>query len=128
MSVSPWAESVTLASPDGKQTACIARTDEIAMGAPTSGELHLSGGLQFPSGNSSIVWSEDSLYLAASQWAARRDQRLLIVRVPDRQFRYAPEVYRVLELQSFSGGIVRGIDSPVYMPAPVAVDIRRIEW
>ncbi|MBI3024620.1 MAG: hypothetical protein HYY66_02875, partial [Candidatus Tectomicrobia bacterium] len=45
-----------------------------------------------------------------------------------RQVRYAPGIYRVLELHAFAGGVVRGVDSPAYAPRPFEVDVSRIEW
>jgi hypothetical protein len=34
-----------------------------------------------------------------------------------------PGTYRMLQLESFDGGIVRGVDSPIHQPQPVAVAI-----
>ena len=126
--ISPWADSATLTSPDGRTTAAIADAWEIAMGAPTSGELTLSNGMSRDSCNPSMIWSEDSDYLAVPQWTTDRAQRLLVLCVSKRTSRYAPGQYRVLELHSFRAGVVRGVDSPIHMPRPIEVDVRQLPW
>jgi hypothetical protein len=126
--ISPWADQVNLSSPDGKTTAVIDDAAEVGMGAPTSGRLRLSNGLTFESCNPSLVWSSDSVYLAVPQWTPLRNQRLLIISVTRRRHGYAPGEYRVLRLESFNQGVIRGIDSPVYQPRPVRVDLADIDW
>ena len=126
--ISPWADQENLSSPDGKTTAVIDDAGEVGMGAPTSGRLRLSNGLTFESCNPSLVWSSDSKYLAVPQWTPLRNQRLLIISVTDCRHGYAPGEYRVLRLESFDQGVIRGIDSPVYQPRPVQVDLADIEW
>ena len=54
------------------------------MGGPTAGQLRLSNGIELDSCNPSIVWSEDSRYLAVPQWSAGRTQRLVVIDVPQR--------------------------------------------
>jgi hypothetical protein len=126
--ISPWAASAELASPDGRTVARVADASEIAMGAPTSGTLQLSNGMSRESCNPSMVWSDDSAYLAVPQWTRERRQRLLIVSVARQTSRYAPGEYRVLELHAFRDGVVSGVDSPVYQSRPVAVDVRQLAW
>ena len=126
--ISPWADQVNLSSPDGKTTAAIHDAAEVGMGAPTSGRLRLSNGLTFESCNPSLVWSSDSVYLAVPQWTPLRNQRLLIISVTRRRHGYGPGEYRVLRLESFERGVIRGIDSPVHQPRPVRVDLTDIEW
>jgi hypothetical protein len=123
--VSPWSyESLALKSPDGKWTASMDDASEIAMGAPCSGTLKLSNGQTTDNCSPSIVWSEDSRYLAVPQWTKDRMQRLVIIDVVGKQRRVAPGEYRVLALESFSGGVVKGIDSPIHEPRPLAFDVR----
>jgi tetratricopeptide (TPR) repeat protein len=126
--ISPWADHVELASPDGKTTAVIHDAMEIAMGAPTSGTLRLSSGLTRNHCNPSMVWSSDSEYLAAPQWTQTMNQRLMIISLSRRLHRYASGQYRVLQLESFDNGVIRGIDSPAHLPAPIQVDISKIDW
>ena len=125
---SPWAAGVTMTSPDGAVTARIDDAGEIAMGAPTSGDLHLSNGMSFERCNPSITWSDDSRYLAVPQWTPDRKQRLLVVSVERRTAGFLGGTFRVLELHSFEGGVVRGIDSPIYQPCAIELGIEEIEW
>jgi len=60
MEISPWAGGAVVESPDGTKTARLDDGHEIGMGAPTSGRLVLSTGLQLAGCNPSMVWSEDS--------------------------------------------------------------------
>jgi hypothetical protein len=124
--ISPWhAETIRVSSPDGSMSATLHEPGEIAMGAPTFGELRVSNG-QFASGcNPSLVWSDDSRYLAVPQWFDR-EQRLLILDTHSRKRAFAPDTYRVLELHSFDGGLVAGVDSPIYAPRPLAFDVRSL--
>ena len=126
--VSPWAWSVRSVSPDGKHTAEIEDVWEVGMGAPTSGKLRLSDGTTYESCNPSIVWSDDSEYLAVPQWTEDRSQRLLVISMSRRRSVHVPEVFRVLELHSFSEGKIRGVDSPIHEPKQVEVEVGELEW
>ena len=128
MPISPWAESVEVVSPDGEHVAKIEEASEVGMGAPTWGELRIDAHQVYDACNPSLVWSDDSRYIAVPQWTNERKQRLLIIRLSPRECRYAPDTFRVLELDSFNDGVIRGVDSPVYMPEDVAVDIREFCW
>ena len=125
MSVSPWAWSAEVASPNGELVASILDSGEVAMGGPTRGLLRISNGIAVEECNPSMVWSSDSEYLAVPQWTDRRTQRLLVVSMSDKVVRQLPGEYRVLELSSFEDGIISGVDSPIHSPRPVRVDIRR---
>lgn len=126
--ISPWAYSVSLTSPDGELTAAIIDASEIAMGAPTHGSLTISSGITFQRCNPSIVWSDDSQFLAVPQWTRERDQRLMIIAVKENRVGYAPGIFSVLELHSFVGGRIKGIDSPIYQPCDIEVDVNEIKW
>ena len=126
--ISPWADSVELISANGELTATIVDTREIAMGSPTSGSLTISNGMIFQRCNPSIVWSDDSQFLAVPQWTFLRDQRLLVIAPKENRFGYAKGIFRVLELHSFSDGKIKGIDSPIYQPCEIEMDINEIQW
>lgn len=119
---SPWDHEVTSVSPDGSKTARIEKAMEIGMGAPTRGTLFLSTGLVLEDCNPSMIWSDDSRYLAVPRWEGG-SQRLAVIDTSTQQVRESNSLYRVLELTSFSGGIIGGLDSPVYRPQPISVDI-----
>ena len=98
------------------------------MGAPTYGILNISNGMSFRSCNPSIVWSDDSQYLAVPQWTPYTDQRLLVISLEQESSGYAPGLFRVLELHSFLNGKIKGIDSPIYQPREIEIDVNRIQW
>jgi hypothetical protein len=123
MNISPWQQSVELTSPDGELLASIMDAVEIAMGGPTRGLLRFSNGFTIEGCNPSIVWSSDSKYLAVPQWAEDRTQKLLVVEPAARRTRVMPGSYRVLRLESFAGGVIRGVDSPIYMPVRLEVAV-----
>jgi hypothetical protein len=121
--VSPWTDSVDRTSPDGRYRAAITDAVEIAMGAPTSGTLlitEIADGSHtiacFEGCSPSLVWSSDSNALAVPRWTRDRRQKLSVVAVPSGLIVAEAEGFRVLELQEFEGGIVKGVDSPAYMP------------
>ena len=126
--ISPWDYSVYLTSPDGELTAAIIDASEIAMGAPTWGTLTISNGMTFQKCNPSIVWSDDSQFLAVPQWTRERDQRLMIIAVKENKVGYATGIFSVLELHSFVGGKIKGIDSPIHKPSEIDIDVGDIEW
>ena len=124
--ISPWTtDTVRLESPDGRKVAILVEPWEIAMGAPTFGELKVSNGQYAEGCNPSMVWSDDSRFLAVPQWFDRM-QRLLILDTDAARRSFAPDTYRVLELHSFSQGIVAGVDSPIHQPRELAFDIRTL--
>jgi hypothetical protein len=126
--ISPWTYSVRSTSPDGKFTAAIDAAREVGQGAPTSSILNISNGMSFRSCNPSIVWSDDSQYLAVPQWTRERMQRLLLISLGQESSGYAPGLFNVLELHSFLNGKIKGIDSPIYQPHDIEIDVSQIQW
>ncbi len=98
------------------------------MGAPTRGTLVISNGMSYQRCNPSIVWSDDSQYLAVPQWTHYRNQRLLVISLKQESSGYAPGLFRVLELHSFLNGKIKGIDSPIYQPREIEIDVSQIQW
>ena len=128
MTISPWSMSMNLESPDGRFRAAIEEANEVGMGAPTSGALTLSTGARLEACNPSAVFSDDSEWVAVPQWTRERGQRLLVVGLVSGRIGRAPETYRVLELASFEGGVVRGVDSPIYEPRAIEVPLAELVW
>ena len=91
-------------SPDGKMIAEIRVAREVGMSNPTAGLLELSAGMAIPNCNPSFVWSDDSRYLAVSQWAYAwvlfHGMQLLILEPASR------DVHIAWELGIHSAGIV----------------------
>jgi hypothetical protein len=128
MDNSPWNIDVKLKSPDGKHLAKIENAMEIAMGAPTSGLLKITTGFELDHCNPSMVWSDNSKYLAVPQWTKNHQQRLVLISVENSKVAYSPKKYKVLQLHNFSNGIVKGIDSPIHEPKPFEIDTNKLNW
>ena len=126
--ISAWDYSLNLTSPNGQITAVIDDASEVGQGAPTYGTLKLSSGLTFKGCNPSAIWSDDSKFLAIPQWTERRMQRLLVISIEQGSVGYAPYIYSVLELHSFSRGKIKGIDSPIYKPREIEIDLSEVRW
>jgi len=126
--ISPWADSAAATSPDGALIAVIDEAREIAMGAPTSGELRISNGMARDGCNPSIVWSDCSSFLAVPWWTRERRQRLMVISVARRSSRCFAGEFRVLELHSFVDGVIEGVDSPVHVPRRFRLDVTELEW
>ncbi len=125
MAISPWEYELELTSPNGLYHAKIYDANEIAMGAPTSGTLIIEGIITINNCNPSIVWSSDSLYLAAPQWTRDRSQRLVIVDIENASLIITEGNYRVLELHSFDDGIISGVDSPIHNSKVINIDVTK---
>lgn len=128
--ISPWSDSAERLSPDGQYLAAIVEAGEIGMGAPTCGELVVSRDL--PGGsilvriqfcNPSFVWASDSRALAVPRWTRKNLQHLCIVSLPSGRVEIVADEFQVLELHDFAGGIVRGVDSPVYRPRRLSISV-----
>ncbi len=98
------------------------------MGAPTHGILNISNGMSYQRCNPSIVWSDDSQYLAVPQWTRERGRRLLVISPGRESSGYAPGLFHVLELHSFSDGRIKGVDSPIHRPHDIEIDVSQIQW
>ena len=103
-----WRRAHCAISPDGKFIAEIKNAYEVSMSNPTSGNLHLSAGLEIEQCNPSFLWSDDSRYLAVPQFFARfglfRRQRLLLINVHDKMVIAAPVFTYYFQPSSFSNG------------------------
>jgi len=127
--ISAWEmKTINLLSPDGKTNAVIDNPTEYGMGSPTLGRLKLSIGMSLDYCSPSIVWSDDSQYLAVPQLTERQYQQLLVIDIPKRKIGYVEKEYKVIELYTFSDSIIRGIDSPFTIAMPIIVYTNEICW
>jgi hypothetical protein len=127
MAISPWIDSASEESPDGRYVAMFDQAVEIAMGGPTAGRLVVrlreSGArvAGFTDAGPSFVWAADSSALAFPHWTVDRTQRISILSVPGVKLKTLEAQYSVLQLQSFADGIIVGIDSPIHYPREIRV-------
>ena len=127
--ISPYAESVHLSSPDGKYTADIDQALEHRMGSITSGTLRISDGTSFEACNPSIIWSEDSKYLAAQQLSPHMRLRLLVVSIEEGRYGYAPGYFGLIEFHSFRQGKIKGVESTESPRSrEIEIDVSQVRW
>ncbi len=114
-----WRDSYKAESPDKKYIAEIDPAYEVSMGNPTYGRLKLSNGLNLPRCNPSFIWSDDSKYLAVSQftsnwfWGIGR-QRVLLIDVEQKRVWYSPKLAYYIQPESFSRGELRVTLNPFH--------------
>lgn len=99
------------------------------MGAPCYGKvvLRTPAGEKVISENAgaSMVWSEDSRFLAFVEWTKDRGQTVFVCRIEDFAIDWLPEFYSVIELHKFKDGWITGINSPASQGESFAVEYRR---
>ena len=128
--ISPWHGAGFVPSPDGQQIAHFTESMEIAMGAPLSSRLSINGTNIEGQFSPSCVWSSNSKFLALPKWIwggdYHRQQQLSIYSVEQQVLHVATQRYGVLQLNSFKTGLVKGVNSPAYQPAPFEFQISEL--
>ena len=156
---SAWDYEANACSSDGKFSAKFEGC-EVAMGAPTLGELRLfinskhclnlknelsnhekrlsnldqnlvkdDDTLQIllsERATACFLFSEDSKFLAFSEWTADKMQIIKVVRLADMSIKTAGKPKRVVEFFSFDDGVLEILDSPIFMPKNYTLDIRTL--
>ena len=155
---SAWDYEANACSSDGKFSAKFEGC-EVAMGAPTLGELRLfvnsehclnlknepSNHAKTSSVDQNLVkdddtlqillseratacflFSEDSKFLAFSEWTADKMQIVKVVRLADMSIKTDNKCKRVVEFLSFDDGLLEILDSPIFMPKNYTLDIRTL--
>ena len=152
---SAWDYEANACSKDGKFSAKFEGC-EVAMGAPTIGELRLfinsehclnlknkfSNHEKTSSMDKNLVkddealqillseratacflFSEDSKFLAFSEWTADKMQIVKVVRLAYMSIKTAGKPKRVVEFLSFDDGLLEILDSPIFMSKNYTLDI-----
>ena len=150
---SAWDYEADACSKDGKFSAKF-QGCEVAMGAPTLGELRLfanqdlnlqnnfSSQKEGPSNlvkadntnqillsdraTACFLFSKDSKFLAFSEWTADKMQIVKILRLADMSIKTDNRRKRVVEFLSFDDGKLEILDSPILMPKNYTLDIRTL--
>ena len=155
---SAWDYEANACSKDGKFSAKF-EGYEVAMGAPTLGELrlfinskhclNLKNELSNHEKTSSVdqnlakygsadqillseratacfLFSDDSKFLAFSEWTADKMQVIKVVRLADMSIKTDNNRKRVVEFLSFDDGLLEILDSPIFMPKNYTLDIRTL--
>ena len=155
---SAWDYEANACSSDGKFSAKFEGC-EVAMGAPTIGELrlfinsehclNLKNEFSNHEKTSSVdqnlakygsadqillseratacfLFSDDSKFLAFSEWTADKKQIVKVVRLADISIKTVGKPKRVVEFLSFDDGVLEILDSPIFMPKNYTLDIRTL--
>ena len=156
---SAWDYKANACSSDGKFSAKFEGC-EVAMGAPTLGELRLfvnskhylnlknelsnhaktllnldqnlakDGSthqiLLSERATACFLFSEDSKFLAFSEWTADKMQIVKVVHLADMSIKTDNRRKRVVEFLSFDDGKLEILDSPIFMPKNYTLDIRTL--
>ena len=155
---SAWDYEASACSNDGKFSAKFEGC-EVAMGAPTIGELrlfinsehclNLKNEFSNHEKTSSVdqnlakygsadqillseratacfLFSDDSKFLALSEWTADKKQIVKVVRLADISIKTVGKPKRVVEFLSFDDGVLEILDSPIFMPKNYTLDIRTL--
>ena len=73
-----------------------------------------------------FLFSDNSKFLAFSEWAADKMQIVKVVCLADMSVKTAGKPKRVVEFLSFDDGVLEILDSPIFMPKNYALDIRTL--
>ena len=151
---SAWNYSAKECSADGKFSAEF-EGHEIAMGAPSLGELRLyaraeAQGLNLKREESEsenvkfsrsgeieqillseqatacFTFSDDSRFLAFAEWTADKMQLVKVLRLADMSIKTVDGLQRVAEFLSFRGGLLEILDSPIFMPESFWLDVHEL--
>ena len=156
---SAWDYEANACSSDGKFSAKFEGC-EVAMGAPTLGELRLFANsehclnlknelsnhekrlsnldqnlvkygsadqiLLSERATACFLFSDDSKFLAFSEWTADKMQIIKVVRLADMSIKTDNNRKRVVEFLSFDDGLLEILDSPIFMPKNYTLDIRTL--
>ncbi|WP_107691192.1 flagellar protein [Campylobacter concisus] len=156
---SAWDYEANACSSDGKFSAKFEGCD-VAMGAPTLGELRLfinskhclklknepsshekrlsnfdqnlvkdDDALQIllsERATACFLFSEDSKFLAFSEWMADKMQIVKVVHLADMSIKTDNRRKRVVEFLSFDDGLLEILDSPIFMLKNYTLDIRTL--
>ena len=155
---SVWDYEANACSKDGKFSAKFEGC-EVAMGAPTLGELRLFvnskhylnlknellNNAKISSVNQILVkdgstdqillsdratacflFSKNSRFLAFCEWTADKMQIIKVVRLADMSIKTDNKRKRVVEFLSFDDGVLKILDSPIFMPKNFTLDIHTL--
>ncbi|MGF7403826.1 flagellar protein [Campylobacter concisus] len=73
-----------------------------------------------------FLFSDDSKFLAFCEWTADKMQIIKILRLADMSIKTDNKRKRVVEFLSFDDGVLKILDSPIFMPKNFTLDIRTL--
>ena len=73
-----------------------------------------------------FMFSDDTKFLAFSEWTADKMQIVKILRLADMSIKTDNKRKRVVEFLSFDDGLLKILDSPIFMPKNYTLDIHTL--
>ena len=73
-----------------------------------------------------FLFSDDSKFLAFSEWTADKMQIVKVVHLADMSIKTDNRRKKVVEFPSFDDGVLEILDSPIFMPKNYTLDIRTL--
>ena len=73
-----------------------------------------------------FLFSDDSKFLAFSEWTADKMQIVKVVHLADMSIKTDNRRKKVVEFLSFDDGVLEILDSPIFMPKNYTLDIRTL--
>ena len=73
-----------------------------------------------------FLFSKDSKFLAFCEWTTDKMQIVKILRLADMSIKTDNKRKRVVEFLSFDDGVLKILDSPIFMPKNYTLDIRTL--
>ncbi len=127
--VSAWQwKPFRLWSPDGTKFATMCDFYEYGMGSPPVASLKVYANLDVKGCSPSIVWSNDSRYLAAPRITHNRRVELVVADTAAGKIGTLSTFAVVLELHSFKDGLIEGVSSPRWWPTDVNFRLDQVIW
>lgn len=130
----PWSFSNSdhnLLSPNGLHRIEFGALQENAMGGPLRGECFVvSNSRTMRIGEECggpIVWNTASNRIALPLWTKSREQKIAVVDLENMTIIQYKKCFRVLELQSFEGEVIKGKDSPIHKTTTIDFDTNHEE-
>lgn len=122
----PWDNEVEIKSPDRLKTLQY-KGFEVRMGAPTMGQLCLiiddKNVIISDRTAASFIWSENSEYIAYSEWTKEFKQIIRIYNINKKIYTTIHHEMRVIQFHSFNNMIIEGIDSPIYNTTKFKINV-----
>lgn len=127
--ISPYDNrNIDVISPDSAMTASIKNGQEFAMSAPVICDI-VVGNLSMTMCSPSIIWSNDSRYLAIPVWRLNRNdpywtESVYLVDILNNKMRSAPGIYIAITLNAFIGSMIYA----THQEKDIEIDISKIQW
>lgn len=127
----PWDVGTELTSPNHSQKLTYQEFGEVAMGGPISGTYFLienDKSLKITeSCGGPAVWEKDGWFVAIPIWKHSSSlglhQQIAVLNTRTKDLTIFQKAFKVIQLESFERNLVTGVDSPIYKPKLIHLDI-----